>query len=194
GVHTERPAGSLRPRPGIQYSQTDEQQTRNGIQVPRGKVKFYDAEKGFGFILDDEDGQSVYVHATNLPDGVTTLRPGTRVDFDMVDGRRGPQVLSLQPLDPAPSVRRARRQTPAAPAPRGPSSMRSRPRPSSSPARRCSRSPSRDRSVSTSASRPSENAWSATSSSARCPATAAGPGWRCSPAPRAPRPPRSPRR
>ena len=34
---------------------------RNGIQVPRGKVKFYDAEKGFGFILDDEDGQSVYV-------------------------------------------------------------------------------------------------------------------------------------
>lgn len=112
GVHTERPAGSLRPRPGIQYSQTDEQQTRNGIQVPRGKVKFYDAEKGFGFILDDEDGQSVYVHATNLPDGVTTLRPGTRVDFDMVDGRRGPQVLSLQLLDPAPSVSRARRQKP----------------------------------------------------------------------------------
>ncbi|MGO1600773.1 MAG: cold-shock protein, partial [Brachybacterium sp.] len=51
-----RPARKLRPRPGNQYSQTDEQQTRNGIQVPRGKVKFYDAEKGFGFILDDEDG------------------------------------------------------------------------------------------------------------------------------------------
>ena len=80
--------------------------------MPRGKVKFYDAEKGFGFILDDEDGQSVYVHATNLPEGVTTLRPGTRVDFDMVDGRRGPQVLSLQLLERAPSVSRARRQKP----------------------------------------------------------------------------------
>jgi cold shock protein len=80
--------------------------------VPRGKVKFYDAEKGFGFILDEEDGQSVYVHATNLPEGVTELRPGTRVDFDMVDGRRGPQVLSLRLLEPAPSVSRARRQKP----------------------------------------------------------------------------------
>ncbi|PMC76861.1 MULTISPECIES: cold-shock protein [unclassified Brachybacterium] len=80
--------------------------------MPRGKVKFYDAEKGFGFILDEEDGQSVYVHATNLPDGVTTLRPGTRVDFDMVDGRRGPQVLSLQLVDPVPSISRARRAKP----------------------------------------------------------------------------------
>ncbi|AXK46044.1 cold-shock protein [Brachybacterium saurashtrense] len=80
--------------------------------MPRGKVKFYDAEKGFGFILDEEDGQSVYVHATNLPDGVTTLRPGARVEFDMVDGRRGPQVLSLQMLEAAPSVSRARRQKP----------------------------------------------------------------------------------
>ena len=48
--------------------------------MPRGKVKFYDAEKGFGFILDDEDGQSVYVHASNLPEGVSALRPGARVD------------------------------------------------------------------------------------------------------------------
>ncbi|MGY5765550.1 cold-shock protein [Brachybacterium sp. DNPG3] len=80
--------------------------------MPRGKVKFYDAEKGFGFILDEDDGQSVYVHATNLPEGTTTLRPGTRVDFDMVDGRRGPQVLSLRVLDPAPSVSRARRPGP----------------------------------------------------------------------------------
>jgi len=80
--------------------------------VPRGKVKFYDAEKGFGFVIDEDDGQSVYVHATTLPDGVTTLRPGTRVEFDMVDGRRGPQVLSLQLLEPAPSVSRARRAKP----------------------------------------------------------------------------------
>lgn len=80
--------------------------------MPRGKVKFYDAEKGFGFILDDQDGQSVYVHASTLPEGVSTLRPGTRVEFDMVDGRRGPQVLALSLVDPAPSVSRARRPKP----------------------------------------------------------------------------------
>ncbi len=80
--------------------------------MPRGKVKFYDADKGFGFILDEEGGQSVYVHASSLPEGVTSLRPGTRVDFDMVDGRRGPQVLTLRLLDPAPSVSRARRPKP----------------------------------------------------------------------------------
>lgn len=80
--------------------------------MPRGKVKFYDAEKGFGFVLDEESGESVYVHATTLPEGVATLRPGTRVDFDVADGRRGPQVLSLRLLESAPSVLRARRPKP----------------------------------------------------------------------------------
>lgn len=81
--------------------------------MPRGKVKFYDAEKGFGFIVDEENGESVYVHASTLPDGVTTLRPGTRVDMDVADARRGPQVLSMRLVDPAPSVARARRMRPA---------------------------------------------------------------------------------
>lgn len=79
--------------------------------MPRGKVKFYDAEKGFGFITD-EDGGSVYVHASTLPDQMTSLRPGTRVEFDVADGRRGPQALSVRLLEPAPSVVRARRKPP----------------------------------------------------------------------------------
>ena len=78
--------------------------------MPRGKVKFYDAEKGFGFILDAEDAPRVSVPATSLPEGATTLRPGARVGFDMADGRRGPPVLSLQLLEP--SVSRARRPKP----------------------------------------------------------------------------------
>lgn len=79
--------------------------------MPRGKVKFYDADKGFGFITD-EDGASVYVHASTLPEGMASLRPGTRVEFDMADGRRGPQALSVRLVDPAPSVVRARRKPP----------------------------------------------------------------------------------
>jgi CspA family cold shock protein len=75
-------------------------------------VKFYDAEKGFGFVRDDETGESVYVHASALPEGITSLHPGTKVDLDVAEGRRGPQALSLRLVEPAPSVSRARRPKP----------------------------------------------------------------------------------
>lgn len=74
-------------------------------------MKFYDAEKGFGFITDD-DGGSIYLSAQALPEGMTSLRQGTRVDVDVADGRRGPQALSVRLVDPAPSVLRARRKPP----------------------------------------------------------------------------------
>jgi len=71
--------------------------------VPTGKVKWYDAEKGFGF-LSQESGEDVYVRSSALPDGVEALKPGQRVEFGMAAGRRGPQALSVKVLDPAPSV------------------------------------------------------------------------------------------
>ena len=71
--------------------------------VPVGKVKWYDAEKGFGFLSDDE-GADVFLHADALPDGVATLKGGTRVEFGVVEGRRGAQALSVRVLDPAPSL------------------------------------------------------------------------------------------
>ena len=46
--------------------------------VPTGKVKWFDADRGFGF-LAQSDGPDVYVHADALPDGVTSLKSGTRV-------------------------------------------------------------------------------------------------------------------
>ncbi|WP_293784399.1 cold-shock protein [uncultured Aeromicrobium sp.] len=77
--------------------------------MPTGKVKWYDAEKGFGF-LSREDGDDVYVRADALPPGVTTLKPGTRVEFGIVQGRRGDQALQVRVLDPVTSVRRAQAQ------------------------------------------------------------------------------------
>ena len=82
--------------------------------MPTGKVKWYDAEKGFGFLSDDEGGD-VFLHANALPDGITTLKGGTRVEFGIVEGRRGAQALSVRVVDPAPSVvasRRAAHRTP----------------------------------------------------------------------------------
>lgn len=66
--------------------------------VPSGKVKWYDVEKGFGF-LSQEEGEDVYVRASALPDGVDALKPGQRVEFGMAVGRRGPQALSVKLLE-----------------------------------------------------------------------------------------------
>ncbi|MBL1077647.1 cold-shock protein [Nocardia sp. 2] len=71
--------------------------------MPTGKVKWYDVEKGFGFLSQDE-GEDVYVRSSALPEGVEALKPGQRVEFGMAAGRRGPQALSLKLLE-TPSLR-----------------------------------------------------------------------------------------
>ncbi|WP_182113085.1 MULTISPECIES: cold-shock protein [unclassified Actinotalea] len=77
--------------------------------MPTGKVKWFDAERGFGFIASDE-GDEVFLHASALPAGVTAPKPGTKVDFGVADGRRGPQALSVKFLEPLPSVAKAQRK------------------------------------------------------------------------------------
>ena len=71
--------------------------------MPTGKVRFYDADKGFGFISEDS-GADVFLHANALPEGVTTLKKGMRVEFGIVEGRKGAQALSVKVLDPVQSV------------------------------------------------------------------------------------------
>ena len=79
--------------------------------MPTGKVRFYDAEKGFGF-LTKEGGGDVYVRSGALPEGVTALKAGQKVEFGIVDGRRGEQALSLQVLDAPPSLSKNTRKKP----------------------------------------------------------------------------------
>lgn len=71
--------------------------------MPTGTVKWYDTEKGFGFISSDE-GEDVFVHASTLPEGVPSLKPGTKLEFGVVDGRRGKQALSVRILSAPASV------------------------------------------------------------------------------------------
>ena len=79
--------------------------------VPVGKVRFYDAEKGFGFLVK-EDGGDVYVRANVLPPGVTSLKTGQKVEFGVVEGRRGEQALSVRILEAPPSLSKASRKQP----------------------------------------------------------------------------------
>ncbi len=64
--------------------------------MEKGKVKWFSAEKGFGFI-EREGGNDVFVHfsAINM-DGFKTLEEGTEVVFEVVEGAKGPQAANVQ--------------------------------------------------------------------------------------------------
>lgn len=79
--------------------------------MPTGKVKWYDGDKGFGFLTRD-DGGEVFVHSSVLPQGATSLRSGQRVEFSVVEGRKGAQALDLKLLDSPKSVSSAHRKKP----------------------------------------------------------------------------------
>lgn len=60
-----------------------------------GKVKWFNAEKGFGFI-ESSEGQDVFVHFSAIQsDGFKTLEEGEAVTFEIVEGNRGPQASNV---------------------------------------------------------------------------------------------------
>jgi CspA family cold shock protein len=64
-----------------------------------GTVKWFNAEKGFGFITVDGGGKDVFVHHTAiLADGFRELRDDQRVEFDVVQGNKGPQAEAVRPI------------------------------------------------------------------------------------------------
>jgi CspA family cold shock protein len=74
--------------------------------VPQGKVKWFSAEKAFGFIEQDPDND-IFVHVTGLAHGVTTLEKDQLVEYETEQGRKGPQATNVRPVAAAPAAEEA---------------------------------------------------------------------------------------
>jgi len=65
--------------------------------MTQGTVKWFNSEKGFGFITPDDGGKDVFVHYSNLSgDGYRSLDENQRVEFDVVPGQKGPQAENVR--------------------------------------------------------------------------------------------------
>jgi CspA family cold shock protein len=81
-----------RPRPERSYAPPDQTSVEE-----LGTVKFYAAERGFGFIVRDRGGKDIFVHASALNRaGISELAEGQRVAVDMVEGGKGPEAVNIR--------------------------------------------------------------------------------------------------
>jgi CspA family cold shock protein len=67
--------------------------------MAQGTVKWFNAEKGYGFVTPDEGGADLFVHFSAIQsNGYRTLEEGQRVEFDVTQGQKGPQADKVVPL------------------------------------------------------------------------------------------------
>jgi cold shock protein len=72
--------------------------TAGGKIMTAGTVKWFNAEKGFGFIEQDGGGPDVFAHFSNIAaDGYRELQEGQRVSFEVTQGQKGPQAANIVP-------------------------------------------------------------------------------------------------
>ena len=69
-----------------------------GIHMNKGTVKWFNNQKGYGFICD-ENGKDIFVHYSGLNmEGFKTLAEGQEVEFDIIEGAKGPQAVNVTTL------------------------------------------------------------------------------------------------
>ncbi len=80
--------------------------------MPQGKVKWFSTEKAFGFI-EQENDNDIFVHVTGLADGVTAIDKDQMVEYEVEQGRKGPQATNVRPASAAAAAPAAEAETEA---------------------------------------------------------------------------------
>ncbi len=62
----------------------------------RGTVKFFNAQKGFGFITPASGGKDIFVHTSNILPGGTVPQENSKVVFEVTQGRKGPEAINVE--------------------------------------------------------------------------------------------------
>lgn len=66
--------------------------------MSKGTVKWFNAEKGYGFITPEDGNEDLFVHHTNIAvEGYRTLTDGQEVEFEIGEGRKGPEATNVRP-------------------------------------------------------------------------------------------------
>jgi cold shock protein len=87
----------MNPKQQIQ-TQSGSRKQREGIFVPEGKVKWFNDQKGFGFI-EQEGGKDLFVHHTSITgEGFKSLAEGQKVSFEVEETSKGPKAKNVQKI------------------------------------------------------------------------------------------------
>ena len=67
--------------------------------MPRGQVKWFSDQKGYGFIQQESGGQDVFVHHSSITmEGFRSLAEGQAVEYELEDGPKGPKAVNVRPV------------------------------------------------------------------------------------------------
>jgi CspA family cold shock protein len=61
----------------------------------KGTIKFFNAQKGFGFITPDHGGKDLFVHTNNVQGNAAALREGSKVEYEEGMGKKGPEAMHV---------------------------------------------------------------------------------------------------
>jgi cold shock protein len=84
---------------GNEHNTTTNTARTGAGEMARGTVKWFNSEKGYGFITQDDGGKDVFVHFSEIDaSGFRSLEEGQKVEYEVGPGQKGPQALHVRPV------------------------------------------------------------------------------------------------